>query len=620
MLPPVGALTLEQFLADHPWPERMLARGRPLEWLWTFELDVTARELWPFVMDTSRFNRAMGLDRMEFHDVDGVRRGAATNGGVKQEWLEVPWDWVARRMLLSIREYSRGFAWFVRASYRLEELDGGRVRMSVYFGWIPRGAVSRLLLKLGFGPYEGKYRKVLGELEAHIRERRPQSPYRAPPPALAPEARTRLESLAAELSRRLAGRAPADLVGKLVEHIRTADDLDLSRLQVRPLARSWNADEDALLVTFLHATRLGLLDISWDVICPHCRGVRDEVPTLGDLPREAHCEICDIEFENDTERSIEITFHVHASVRDVPRVKFCSAEPAGKPHIELQIALAPGEERRVQTSLPPGVYRRRLRGEQSHHELLVSGEGPHDLAWPASRTEAGTTGPDPVVVLANDTDAPQTFVIEQVSWSDDALRPARLFNLQEFRDLFSRESLAADLKLSVGEQTILFTDMIGSTRFYEVAGDSGAFNEVRRHFAEVFEEVRAHHGAVIKTIGDAVMAAFADPLLALRAAHGIHRRFDGKRSDTPVRLRISINRGPCIAVNLNSSIDYFGRTVNLAAKLQALVEGGQIVFPRTMHAAPGVADYLTSAGATLEELELENKAIDKPVPVHRWTI
>jgi class 3 adenylate cyclase len=193
-----------------------------------------------------------------------------------------------------------------------------------------------------------------------------------------------------------------------------------------------------------------------------------------------------------------------------------------------------------------------------------------------------------------------------------------LFNLQEFRDLFSRESLAADMKLSVGEQAILFTDMVGSTRFYETQGDPGAFKEVRRHFTEVYDEVRKHRGAVIKTIGDAAMAAFADPVDALRAAAGIQARFDGARADTPVRLRISLNSGPCIAVNLNSAIDYFGRTVNLAAKLQSLSGAGQIVFPRALASAPGVAALLAAQGATLEELEFENKALDRPMPVYRW--
>jgi class 3 adenylate cyclase len=162
--------------------------------------------------------------------------------------------------------------------------------------------------------------------------------------------------------------------------------------------------------------------------------------------------------------------------------------------------------------------------------------------------------------------------------------------------------------------------MIGSTRFYESQGDPAAFSEVRRHFTEVYEEVRSRRGAVVKTIGDAVMAAFHDPIDALEAARRILARFPAGRPDTSIRLRISLNTGPCIAVNLNSAIDYFGRTVNLASKLQALAEAGQVAFPRRLRQLPGVTAYLESQHATLDELELRHEAIHGPVPAYRWTV
>ncbi len=609
------------FIADDPWPERMLARGKPMDFLWTFDLAVSAQELWPYVMDTSRFNRAMGLNRMEFREEAGVRYGSGLNAGMRQEWIELPWDWVAGRMLAQVREYTRGLAWFVRSRYVLESLGEHRVRFHVYFGWIPRGVVGRTVIRLGFPGFEGRYRKVLAELEKHIQDRRPDSsPYRAPAPELTPDASLRVTKLGEELAARPG--VSREVAMRLCEYVRTGDDMDLHRIQVRPLARNWGVDFNQLLLACLHATRIGLLSLSWDVICPHCRGVRKEAGTLGDLPTRATCEVCDIEFESDGEQAIEVTFHVHPSVREVPKLTFCSAEPATKPHIELQFALPPGTARTLPTALPVGLYRRRLRSAGGHLLLEVAANADqHEMTWRASSDDAAARlAPAPVVRLDNDSDETRTFVIEEVAWSDDALRPGELFNLQDFRDLFSEESLAAELKLSVGEQTIFFTDMIGSTRFYEKTGDAGAFKEVRRHFREVYEEVRRHHGAVVKTIGDAVMASFSSPLDALRSAAAIHQRFDGKRSDSHVRLRISINSGPCIAVNLNSSIDYFGRTVNLAAKLQALVEAGQIVFPRTMLSAPGIQAFIDEQKATLEPLELQNKALDAPVPVYRWTV
>jgi class 3 adenylate cyclase len=612
-----SSLTLEALLAQHPWPERMLARGRPMEFLWHFDLGLTAAELWPYMMDTSRFNRAMGLGRMEFREEGGVRYGSTRNAGVLQEWVEEPWTWVSERGLTSVREYSRGFAHTVRSIYSLEPRPEG-VRFHVYFGWIPRSLTGRVALRLGFPGFEGRYRKVLGEIEAHVRAARPEgSPYRQASPALSEDARRRLGTLTEQLAARL---EHAELAAELARYVESGDEMDLHRIQVRPLARSWGVDERELLLACLHATRVGMLSLSWDVICPHCRGVRKETETLADVPPAGSCEVCKIDFENDTEGAIEVTFHVHPSIREIPKLHFCSAEPSTKAHILLQQRLEPGQKRHLTTALAPGLYRRRLGGEREYAPLEVVEGGPAEITWKAGTGGKLACAPGAAIWLVNPRAEPVGFVIEDVHWSDDALRPGELFSLQEFRDLFARESLASEVKLHVGEQTILFTDMVGSTRFYEQHGDPVAFREVRRHFTELYEEVRGHRGAVVKTIGDAVMAAFPDPALALRAAAAIHARFPPGRADTPVRLRISMNTGPCLAVNLNAAIDYFGRTVNLAAKLQALVEGGQIVFTRAMLDSAGVRDFLGEQRAKLEDLEFENKAFDHKLAVVRWDL
>jgi class 3 adenylate cyclase len=211
-------------------------------------------------------------------------------------------------------------------------------------------------------------------------------------------------------------------------------------------------------------------------------------------------------------------------------------------------------------------------------------------------------------------------MIQEATWSDHALRAGQLLSFQDFRDLFSEEYIAADVRLGVGEQTLLFTDVVGSTAFYATRGDPAAFVEIKRHFDEVFAIVGAHRGAVVKTIGDAVMATFVDPVEAVRASQKIHEAFHPGRADTPIRLRISLNTGPCIAVKWNANADFFGGTVNVAAKLQALAEGYQIAMSEATYRAPGVAEYLAEQGATLEELAYTSKALPAPVGVRRWTM
>jgi class 3 adenylate cyclase len=176
------------------------------------------------------------------------------------------------------------------------------------------------------------------------------------------------------------------------------------------------------------------------------------------------------------------------------------------------------------------------------------------------------------------------LVIEEPQLTDTALRPGRILSATDFRDLFSQEHLKSNVKLHLGEQTILFTDIVGSTNFYKAVGDAKAFSEVRQHFEEVLAEIRNHDGVLVKTIGDAAMAAFARTDYALEAAIQIQNRFQRSRLDTSIRLRISVHVGPVIAVNLDTGVDYFGSTVNLAAKIQSCADAHQIALSSAAYA------------------------------------
>ena len=229
------ALTLERFLERYPWPDADRQRGRPIEWFWEFEVEAPIDALWALLVDTSRFNRAMGLARMSFEERDGVLYGSAKNGGFLQEWVEVPWMWINGREVIAERRYTRGFAHVVRAIYLVQELADGRLRLYVYFGWIPRGLLGRFMLWISQGMLRGGYARVLQEMARDARD----STFTAfvpPTQELAAEARARLEQVRAELlSRGLVEEA----VTRLLEHVRTADEIELYRIQIRRLAREW---------------------------------------------------------------------------------------------------------------------------------------------------------------------------------------------------------------------------------------------------------------------------------------------------------------------------------------------------------------------------------------------
>jgi class 3 adenylate cyclase len=607
-------LTIAQLLARHPFPTAW-ADERRLERLWVFDVPGTPEALWPHIADTSRMNRALGTAEMTFEERDGKRWGTAKNGGVRHEWIEVPWNWIANQWLTCLRIYDRGFMKAMFAIHRLERIATG-TRVYLYFGAVPRGAFGATALRVGFPSLGRAYRRVVPALAAQLDRPRPDV-LALPPPVLAEAAEQRLRHQRDALIK--LGLAPA-CVAALIDWIRTGDDPDLHRIQIRERARVWGLPEQELLRVALHATRAGLLTLSWDTVCPHCRGVRDENAALSALAASSRCDACDVDFATDTPESVEVTFRVHSSVREVPDQVYCSAEPAKKDHIRVQLTVAPGARVTALPRLAPGRYSL-FRDHDFGGYLDVGAAGDDRVTWQARPEDAVLAVREGAVVeLANDADAACTFTIEQARWSDHALRAGHLLSFQDFRDLFSEDYIGADVRLGVGEQTLLFTDVVGSTAFYAERGDPAAFVEIKRHFDEVFAIVGAHRGAVVKTIGDAVMATFVDPVDAVRASRKIHDAFHPARADTPIRLRISLNTGPCIAVRLNANADFFGGTVNVAAKLQALAEGYQIAISDATYAAPGVAAYLAEQAAELEQLAYTSKALPAPVGVRRWSV
>ena len=102
---------------------------------------------------------------------------------------------------------------------------------------------------------------------------------------------------------------------------------------------------------------------------------------------------------------------------------------------------------------------------------------------------------------------------------------------QTFRRLFRSERVDEREGLGIRQVTFLFTDLKGSTAMYERLGDLNAYALVREHFALLDAAVQEHSGAIVKTIGDAVMAVFSRPADAISAALHILEEIDRFNGD-----------------------------------------------------------------------------------------
>ena len=171
----------------------------------------------------------------------------------------------------------------------------------------------------------------------------------------------------------------------------------------------------------------------------------------------------------------------------------------------------------------------------------------------------------------------------------------RLLTNQTFRDIYQTDTLEPDQRLKITSLTFLFTDLKGSTALYERVGDLVAYDLVRQHFHVLYEIVAGEAGAVVKTIGDAVMATFSTPDRALAAALRMRdamTRINAERHNEDLLLKIGIHEGPCLAVTLNNSQDYFGQTVNMAARVQGLASSRAIFVTKSVVEDPKSAKIL----------------------------
>ncbi|MBL8993031.1 MAG: adenylate/guanylate cyclase domain-containing protein, partial [Spirochaetia bacterium] len=463
---------IPSFLKKYPWPAEWRNKGKFLHALWSWDFPVSMEALWPHLADTSTFNKRLGLPEMKFREENGRLQGESVNLRVRSVWEEVPWEWEYGSYLSNMRVYSKGFGKAVRSVYSVEKLPSGGVRLFVYFGWVLGGILGRLLLPQSMRWLEKRYDAVLNEIVARL-TRKVILPPPEPPPVLSPASIRRLEAARQELLRK---KNPEKIVDRVLEWLRTCPDNELLRIRPRELAQKWGVEERGLLGVFLHATRQGALVLTWDVVCPHCRGVRRELLNLSEIPEKEECEACGIDFSATGLHAVEITFRVHPSIRVVEPRLYCAAEPATKPHIVFKKKLLSGETQIHPTIFPAGPYRLRLEGEKSYSLLELRDESKEKkVSW---KTNAGpfeaSAHSAPDLALENVDASERIFVVEENRADQNALRPGDLFTFQDFRDLFSEQSVSPDLQLELGIQTVLFTDLVGSSRFYHTVGDAAA--------------------------------------------------------------------------------------------------------------------------------------------------
>lgn len=578
---------------------------RERSWTWTKRLPAPPERVWPLLADTDRFNRFIGLPAVRFTSFP-LPRGARREGafrvlGMDVTWDEFPFEFVEPRLIAVLRRYHAGPLLEMESRVEILPAEGGsEVRHTLRA--VPRHAGGRAVAWFQIGVVTGRgikryYETVERALEAG-------DAILEGPPALE-------QALAAKLRETLGETPNAE---RLVGYLERAPESGLRNLRPFRLARQWRMPRDASLRLFLQATRLGVLDAAWALICPHCRGVQSEAGALRELAFDGlHCDSCNENFTADFDRLTELTFNLSARWKKLEGDVYCIGGPGRMPHVAAQLRVPAGATGVLRLTLPSGAYRLRSAASDRAAQLVIDADGAAKLACRIAEEGIAPAdlraAPGGEITIANATKAEATVTLERTAWADDACTAAYVAVFQDFRDLFGADVLAPGVSVKVGHVAILFTDLKGSTALYQRAGDAAAFGLVRDHFDRLTDVVRRHEGAVVKTIGDAVMAAFADLPRALAAAFAMHAAVADMRTPEgdPVVLKVGLHAGPSFAVTLSDRLDYFGTTVNLAARVQGQSEGGDVVLDAGLAASPAVADLL--GGRKGEPFKAELKGI-----------
>jgi class 3 adenylate cyclase len=573
-----------------------------------------AEAAWKLVGDSDFLNRMAANPPLDYniHPEEGgfpeLRGVIYGPGPIRHHFREVDLYWVHGQRFRQIREIQGPL--LQRAHYEATLTpDGDGVRTDLHFELSPAYRLVSLPVRMVQERNLARWNQLLQELPAPGQIQR------------GPALRQLSDGVKSALRRWQERGAPERVATAVTALFEQARPWELQELRPSVLAQKWMMNPRELLVSFLEGTQAGVFELYWSVRCPRCQGGVSMGRSLSNLADHADCSSCRIEFQTDLETTVEILFAAPPELRTGTEQAFCTLYPAGRPEVLAMMILQPGAEERFSLELPAGSCKLGIGGAQPDQLLEVGEEGEERWQW--SSVEA----PPTAMLKAGKVE----FTLQNPSKDrvrvDLALRRNRpqgtsaalLATMPEYRERFGPQVLAPDIRISVQAVAILFTDLTGSAALYHEQGDASAFRFVHEHFAILARAVTDNGGVSVKTIGDALMAAFHQPDQAVQAGLQMLKDFDAWVGSWAMNkrpgLKVGIHYGPAMAVHTdNAGLDYFGGTVNLAARAQGKAGGGDMVWTESVQNEQSVQNLLKATGLSVRSFEAPVKPPRRPPP------
>jgi adenylate cyclase len=596
---------------------------------------------WGLVADSNRWDRLVGFNPTRYRytsvDADGEQVRARI-GHTRQSWGESEWiergEWVEGRTIHAMRQYVSGP--FRVGGFQAELFptsDGVRVALTVFaeaHEALDARVESRIL-----GAFDHALKSYFDALEALFTSAREKGGlYSGGGPAVIQARRLlgRMEPAGfafglrspvqeEELQHRAQRLASAPVSSALQERIlrfaREGFDDELKQIRPFELARTWGLGRNEVLRGFLYAAKAGIYDLQWQLECPMCREGAEDISGMENLRREGYCVDCDRSFHLDFSSNVEAIFRVSPAVRAVASASYCVGSPWFRPHILAHFMVPPHGRREVSLELPDGAFTIRtamLRyrtGLPMRPGVKLQVKLDRQTLEVSAGEEGEAGGSRVTLVLVNETSHDEEFSIERADYAPEATLGRDILAVPDFHDLFATEAPATGMELTIGSMAVLFSDLTGSTALYEQLGDARAFALIEQHFRIAAQAIARHGGAVLKTMGDAVMATFPRAGDAFSAALEMVRETEKLHGHHGLRLKVGVHEGPCLAVRANQRLDLFGTTVNIAARLQAQARGGQVVMLERLFQHPHIAERIRRDRLEATRFEAELRGVSE---------
>lgn len=536
---------------------------------WHFEVNSTPTELWPSLSDTNQFFKDLG--HYPIHEILLKRDLPKNHLQIACDplhrldaWIEEPFQWEAPYGYSVKRHYQNGHFKELTFSVELTRL-GNETHIAITHAGTAKNKISLLRIKLMFSnKYKRKLRKTLFSYDQDSKIKNPEK---------SDSVRNRFnnrkhrENLIQKLS--LESRKPV-ASKKLIMYLKTSDEQKLKAIHPADIASALTIQLHEAIELLLKAASLEILIFNWNLVCPDCKNHVQSVSHLFKITGHLYCNSCETTFKPDFNKTIQLVFQPHPLVRKLSNKNYCLGSPANRSHIVMRQYIRPGKKQFLKVRLSPGKYRLFTDRYEGTILIDVKENGPvNNILRIKKGNPAGqkiSLSASPNLILHNQTGRRVMVSLEKADW----IRPvvaSEITSLQTFRNHFPNELIRDEEKFHSSDLTVMFTDLFNSSQMYSTEGDESAIKQVMDHFEILRRAVDKERGAIVKTIGDSIMAVFRSPLHALRAFLNAQEEIKKQTKTGKIKLKAGIHTGDCIAVTLNNRIDYFGKTVNISARL-----------------------------------------------------